>query len=816
MECNRILIGENDPYTNWFQEKNPCKIPVHWPCKWVGIPKTENLPFVSAYRCFFAINESNNIRLHISADERYELFIDGKKVGRGSERGDKNNWFFETYDISIEPGNHVMVARVWSFGCFKPDAQFSIVPSFICSPDKKEHIKILGTGIAKWEVKKLNGYDWNDCGESHVITTGNKLIVDGNEFPWGFEKGEGVDWQPAISVENGYSAGQMYFILNSEHHLLKPAMLPAMYEQEINGIQVKFAEKVLLEKMNSTPILFKNNDKQLSSDIHRLLYGKEIRIEPDTSFRAIIDLNEYYCVYPSITVSCGKDSVIKINWAETLFDDKKEDLKSNRNEIENKYFRGYYDTFIADGGLMRKFDTLWWQAGRYIEISVKTKNEPLTINQLKLVETRYPLECVSVFSCDENRLMELVPISIRTLQMCSHETLLDCPFYEQVMYAGDSRVQNLAMYAWTNGKLLAQKAIHMFEASSINPTGFIEGAYPSNNHQVIPSWCLWWIGMVFDYALWNDDKAFVEKMMPTVRKQLELFWMHKNTDGLIKTPGGWNLIDWANNINNQPYEDEWSHGEPFDGGTGISALINLQFILILTYVSSLENYLCEYELAERTDRLTKELMSKIIDYFWDDEKGMFADDLQKKYFSEHSQVLAVLTGLLDKEKTLNVSNALRNKQNSIKFKTSVFFSHYLFEAYNIMNCIDLLLNRLAPWLALMEDGLKTIPEVLSDITRSDCHAWSTHPIYHYLTTIVGIRPTEMGFKSVQIKPQLGVLNTAEGSVTTPYGIISVKLEKKIDGMYASIQLPDEMQGIFVYNNHEISLTPGFQKIKVKE
>ncbi len=43
----------------------------------------------------FTFDRTQTIRVHVTADERYELFLDGKRIGRGSERGDRNNWFYE-------------------------------------------------------------------------------------------------------------------------------------------------------------------------------------------------------------------------------------------------------------------------------------------------------------------------------------------------------------------------------------------------------------------------------------------------------------------------------------------------------------------------------------------------------------------------------------------------------------------------------------------------------------------------------------------------------------------------------------------------
>jgi hypothetical protein len=59
------------------------------------------------------LDTAATIRVHVTADNRYELFADGEFVGRGSERGDERNWFFETYELELGAGEHTLVARAW-------------------------------------------------------------------------------------------------------------------------------------------------------------------------------------------------------------------------------------------------------------------------------------------------------------------------------------------------------------------------------------------------------------------------------------------------------------------------------------------------------------------------------------------------------------------------------------------------------------------------------------------------------------------------------------------------------------------------------
>ena len=45
------------------------------------------------------------IRIHVSADERFELFLDGNRIARGSDRYDVEHWAYATYDLRLNPAD---------------------------------------------------------------------------------------------------------------------------------------------------------------------------------------------------------------------------------------------------------------------------------------------------------------------------------------------------------------------------------------------------------------------------------------------------------------------------------------------------------------------------------------------------------------------------------------------------------------------------------------------------------------------------------------------------------------------------------------
>lgn len=789
------VILEKEPFENnsahWMRRGD-------WPAKWISHPAVRGTePSVTAFRKEFNLTKRTKLRIYVSADERYELFLDGRHIGRGPQRGDRENWFYETYDLDIPAGKHMVVAKTWWLGPNGPSpyAQHTVRPGFLLAAEGVDE-KLINTGLARWECKRLGGHKFINPGMAWG--TGAKLNIVGSDFPWGFEKGEGDDWTQAEVVgeaANASTANEFPPIW-----MLRPAMLPAMLEEYITVGVVRHIEAVATE--DTRPIQVKA-DKHLVHEAegwNRLLEGKTtLTIAPNSMRRIIIDLGNYYCAYPVLVTTGGKGSKVRILWAEALYEKPEGGPKGNRDVVENKYFIGVGDIFEPDGGSKREFSTLWWEAGRYLEVLVSTADEPLTIEKLGIRETHYPYEMQMEFASADPRLEEVVPIARRALEMCSHETYMDCPYYEQLQYVGDVRLQVLATYTFTRDDRLPRKAILQFDQSR-KISGITQSRYPSRIMQIIPPFSLWWIGMVHDYAMWRDDIEFVRDRMPGVRAVLDAFRRWVNNDNLLEAPNGWNFMDWV---------PSWGNGIPPDGDKGVSGVINWQFILILGLAAELEEMLGERELAKRNQKLAYQVRKSAEEAFWHQDRGIFADNLAKTRFSEHTQCLALLSGNIDESKRNSVIHGLLHDPDLER--TTIYFTHYLFETYRLIRRMDRFFERMSLWFDLKRLGFKTTFEH-PEPSRSDCHAWGAHPIYHYFASVLGIRPAESGFRKVRIEPQIWPLTWAKGKLPHPKGFISVDLTIKDNKLYGSIELPEDTFGTLTYSGMTLNLKPGKQEI----
>ena len=768
-----------------------------WPASWVACPNIGEPPFVSAYRLSFILDHAASIRIHVTADERYELFLDGERIGRGPERGDPYNWFYETHDLDLASGNHKLVARVWSLGEKAAMAQMSVHPGFLLAAEG-EWTERLSTGLAPWETKRLSGYDFIPTRIAHW--RGHTTHIDGTAYPWGVEDGAGEDWQPVQVL--GHGIGKIIDWEYYRIHVLQPAPLPAMLNQPVKSAEVRHVSAVPGADTAPIPVHAAEHLADEAQQWQVLLAGEgSVTLPPNTHRRLIIDMNNYVCAYPEVIASGGAGSTVRIHWAESLAHDYNLQVldKGNRNEIEGKHFTGFGDVFVPDGGDQRRFMPLWWNAGRYIEIYVQTGAQPLTLSSLIFHETRYPLEMEGQFSASEPQLNALTPLFIRALQATAHETYFDSPYYEEMMYAGDTRLECLITYVMTRDNRLPRKALRMYDASHL-PFGLTQARYPCRVTQIIGPFCLWWVGMVYEYAHWRDDLDFVKTTMTGVRMTLEAFRRYIDPqNGLLLPLPGWNTLDWV---------PEWTAGNPPEATSGYSGVLHWQLIYTLTLAAELEDRLGESESAARLRRWQSELVQTGLDAFWNDERGLIADTMSPAplTFSEHAQCFALLSGVLDDHRAQQVAEGLFTAPDLSR--ETIYFSHYLLEVCRQTGRMDVFFQRLQElWYPLLEHGLKTTLEK-PEPSRSDCHGWGSHPLYHYFATILGIRPAGLGFRTVEIRPQLGSLTHASGTLVHPQGEINADVRLEGGQLHGEITLPAEVTGRLYHDGQVMDLPSG--------
>ena len=418
-------------------------------------------------------------------------------------------------------------------------------------------------------------------------------------------------------------------------------------------------------------------------DTPRMKYEKVL---PDSFENGIFYFKTYLCAWANYRFS-GKGTV-KIRWTETPYLTENFDplsLKGEKGKRNGSCFLGSFDTFEIDGEL-RWFD-YWWKAGHYVQIIT----EGDVRYEAEFYRTGYPYPEIKAKS-------KIEEMALETLFNCSHEIYLDCPYYEQNMYISDTRLEALCTYAITEDHALPAKALRMF-ALSQRPDGSLNAQYPSRSVQTIPSFMLIWYLMMYDYYERHGNDELIRELRPKGEKLLDFLLSNRRENGLLEIEG-WDFTDW---------HPGWKSGVPCKGPNSI---LNWLFVLAL-------QAMVKMDFRPGLDKLIDQWKTRIREVFFDPEKQLYAVDAEKKIFSEHPQVLALLAN--------NETEVIPGLRERDLIPCSISFSYYYLEACRKFGLKDLTEKRIGKWKALENEGLTTLPEEFEN-PRSDCHAWGTHVI----------------------------------------------------------------------------------------
>jgi alpha-L-rhamnosidase len=307
--------------------------------------------------------------------------------------------------------------------------------------------------------------------------------------------------------------------------------------------------------------------------------GEALVVPPNTHATLLLDHAHTTNAYTVVETSGGAGSTLTLTYAEGAVDSAGN--KGNRNDVEGRRIRGIHDVIRPGGGERRRFQTLYWRSGRYVELDVQTAAEPLRIHDVSGIFTAYPFKERGRFTSDLPWLADMWRMNWNGARIGAFETYMDTPYYEQLQYIGDTRLQALISLYVAGDDRLVRQAIAHFDDSRI-PEGITTSRYPSELQQLIPPFALIYVAMVHDYQLHRDDPAFVRARLAGIRGILDWYGRRVDSTGMLGPMPYWNFVDWA---------ERWTRGVPAGADDGHSATVSLLYAYALDRASLLESEL---------------------------------------------------------------------------------------------------------------------------------------------------------------------------------------------------------------------------------
>ena len=373
------------------------------------------------------------------------------------------------------------------------------------------------------------------------------------------------------------------------------------------------------------------------------------------------------------------------------------------------------------------------------------------------------LDYLGTFRCSDERLNQIWQTGAYTVHLCMQEYLWDGIKRDRLVWMGDMHPEVMTANTVFGNQEVIRKSLD-YVRDRTSPVDWMNG---------ICSYSLWWIIIQHHLYQWYGDMDYLKEQREYLRALLHT--VMGQMDGNREAYAEGRFIDWPSN------------DQPAVIHAGLQALS----VRALEAGADLAFRLGEKVLREECLAAAKWLRTYVPDMV------------------ENSQAAALLS--LSSMVDAADASAIILRNGAEKFTS--FMGYYLLEALarsgHYSEAMDLISDY---WGRMLDLGATTfwedfnyadarnaaridepVPDGKFDIhadggawcyvglRHSFCHGWASGPTAWLSEHVLGVEPVEPGFRQVRIEPHLGNLEWAEGTVSTPQGIILVRHEKQSDG-----------------------------------
>lgn len=747
----------------------------------------------------------------VSADGRYQLFVNGQRIGRGPARCSSDFQSYDTYDLApyLRPGHNVVAALAHSYGrdfAWYELPRWEAGAAFGCGGF---FLQGSVTGATGTEVPLDTGASWRcllspawrqDAAAGWV---GYAEEYDARLAPLGWEDvafdDSGWDTAQVLRAPGTWGGNEV-----EPFPVMEPRDLPFLLEEMRLPAEVLQAGEVI-EAPGSLEDAF---SAETISPLERcILEGVEtllreggeavVRTAPGRSASLVLDFGRTQQGRVAFEVDGPAGAVVDFRYGERLRED-------GRVAVPPWSWNG--ETYVQTHRVILPAGPLAWEmfefgGFRYVQMTFRNCAEPLRLRQVAVNFTSYPVGDRGRFECSDPQLGEIYRVSAYTLQCCMHDSYEDCPSREQRQWTNDQYVHLMANYG-TFGDLHLARRLLVQVAESQQPDGQVmmcaPGDFATVRHFNMPEFTLHWIMSIPQYVRYSGDTKIIRELYPSVVKGLAWFERHLDEEELLDAVPGWLWVDWA---------EVDKRGQLTE--------INARFVGCLRIAAGFAERLGIAHDRDRYLALAGRVSEAVNRLLWDAERGVYVDsrrnDVRGRRVSQQSNAAAMFFGVAPRERwnsifsvildpdRLRLTNAL-GVYGTIPFDEEHdvvlahgFYMHFLHAALaEADRHEEIAANIRLRWGAQLAAGATTWWEAWEpEPTHTLCHAFMCTPSFDLPTYVLGVRPLADGFAEFEVAPQPAGLSWARGVFPAAAGDIPAAWSLAEDGTFElSVEVPE--------------------------
>ena len=378
----------------------------------------------------------------------------------------------------------------------------------------------------------------------------------------------------------------------------------------------------------------------------------------------------------------------------------------------------------------------------------------------------------SAFSCDSSALVRVYDFCKHTMFATSFAGLFVDGDRERIPYEADGYVSQLNWLSVSSDNSYPRASVEYLMEHPTWPTEF-------RMCSVFSVWTDW---------MWSGRTDLIERSFDRLARE-NLHLSLRRPDGLLLTGGERPKNVLTNRLGVADIVD-WpkSERDGFDF-RDVNAVVNAFHFRALGQMSDMAKAIGRESDAIRYAALADETRRVFQRTFISPSTGLVTDGEGSTHSSIHANAAALAFGLLPDSGKGRVADWLVSRGMAC----SVYFSNYLLEALYRCGRPEEALRLLTArndrsWLGMLDQGATMTMEAWNMDVKPNMdwnHAWGAVPLNIITRFLLGVRPSEPGFRRILVAPQPGSLKLVKATVPTAAGPVALS----IDGDRLNVSTP---------------------------
>lgn len=749
-------------------------------------------PFWDMHNCYAQFRKSFRLAsvpksapLYITADQSYQLYVNGQFVCRGPARGYQSCWPFDEVDVRpfLKKGKNVIAVRAHNPG-FSNFQYLSQGNAGLLVGAQWGNQKIV-TDVS-WKTRRQAGVSKDTVPTSVQLFCQEHIDLRIEPQHWTDAAFDDSAWSATASC-SAWNAMPWYDLQERQIPLLTEKQIPP---QKLIGISHGKCAKDYRSTRDVTLI------RSLEGLAHQppaggasataLIQPLHVPRTGPRQFRSyLIDFEKTVVGNISLGISgCRGGEIIDALYFETI-----DRATLTPDLVIPTHCR------IAFGGRITCCEgenqhTFFHPFGfRYLVLTIRDTSAPLEI-KVNLNWIGYPLEHKGRLDSSDQNLTAIWKICAWTQQCCSLDAYVDTPWREQAQWWGDARVQAWNTFHLNGDARLFRRGIGSI-ATQTAPNGLTYGHAPTMAHScILPDFTLIWVLTLWDYYWQTGSLEAFQTHENTLLGALDYFARQTDPEtGLVSyDPRYWLFLDWTN-----IFKD------------GYPTVLNLWLLITLTKTASMYRLCGNTKKAAELEAWAAKLRAAL--RLLINKNGLLSDGRTLtgtivKSTSVHAQTLAIMAELDPKNDPLRMERviipSLRGEFKTAAIPSAYWITYIYSVAAQSGYGAEVLASIKQHWTPMIEHGTTWENFQVRAGDESHSHAWSAHPLFHLMQIIGGIRQTAPAWKEIQFAPVFhgteggAVVPTPNGPIQSHWqrgeGIITIELTLP-KGVAARVELP---------------------------